>query len=79
MSSILDQLDAEGDRHQNTKNKYNKQMDILRKDIQFYQIALILSGKRDDLEKWAFELIRDEGSVLKALQKSKHIARKNEL
>ena len=54
---------------QNESNNFNRQLDILRKDIQFLQIALILSGKREELETKAFELCRDEGSTLKAIAK----------
>ena len=55
------------DEVQALRNNFNTQIDILRKDIRFYQIALNLSGKRENLENEAAELIKKKGYI-KALE-----------
>ena len=60
------------DKLQEEINKLNKQINILREDKLFYMTALNLSGKRETLEKLAYDKINKLGR-LKALTESRTV------
>ncbi len=67
---ILDYLSAKDDEYQQLQNKMYVKIGILRDDVRFLQIALNLTGMRDEMEEEAVELISKYGSI-KALAESR--------
>ncbi len=67
--NILDELNKKDDEYQQLQDCMYARIDLMRKDIRYFQIALNLSKQRELLENKAARLILDNG-YLKALSKS---------
>ena len=72
MPNLLEELDRFRDEIQAERNDFNRRIDLLREEKRILTIALNLSGRKEELEEQAYELIKKEGLLRAVVSSRRH-------